>query len=188
MPPTSAEVVDDPSKQLRDSDVLRATSPEKVAAVLQQLLDSQPNNSSRGALFHAFREANMPPNLRRIEPGVSGTTIAGTTRMADGVIDIAAQHGNAALRGPTEPGRYLAEDKAGAGAFDREQATHYSEQIRDDGRIRTADGKAHNGVVYFFDNLENARAAARYMDENGLSPRLYIGYFDAATGEIRWLR
>jgi hypothetical protein len=169
-------------------DVLRDTSPEKVAGVLQKLIDAQPNNSSRGELFHTFREANMPDGFRRVDPGSSGTTIRGTTRRADGVVDVTDPPGSAALHGPAERGRYLAEDKAGPGAFDREQAKRYSDQIGPDGKILTADGKAHNGVAYFFDTADSARAAARYMDENGLNPRLHVGYFNPKTGDIVWLR
>ena len=177
-------------QQLRSGslDVLRAASPARAGAVLQRLLDAQPNNSSRGALFHAFREANMPSGFRRVDPGVAGTTIARTPRMADGVLEITEPPGSGALPGPKERGRYLAEDKAGAGAFDRDQARHYSSQIGEEGKIRTADGKSHNGVVYFFDTIESARAATRYMDGNGLNPRLHVSYFDAATGQVRWLR
>jgi hypothetical protein len=130
----------------------------------------------------------MPPGFRRVEPGVGGTTIRGTTRMADGVIDIAAPPERPGLGGPQKSGRYLAEDKAGSGAFDPAQAEHYSSQMGLDGTIRTDDGKTHNGVVYFLDTFRSADEARRYMNAQGLNAAMHVGYFDKTTGTVKWLR
>jgi hypothetical protein len=164
-------------------DAIRNRPQAEMPAVLRTLIAAQPNNSSRGALFHEFREASMPTGLRVIDPPESGVTIAHSARRADGVVEV---FGPTGVFGPTETGSYLGEDKAGPGAFDRDQAVHYSDNIRE-GKIRTADGKQHLGVLYFFDSHDHALAARTFMDDNNLSPRLRVAYYDA-NGAVRWLR
>jgi hypothetical protein len=162
-------------------DVLEQTRSRDISSVYANLMKAQPNNTSRGELFHAYREANMPPGYRTIKPGSSGTTIAGTSRRADGLLETTSGK-------PFPSGRYLAEDKSGYGAFDRAQAERYSRKMTDDGTVRTADGKSHRGVVYFFDDRSNAREAARYMNEKGLNASLRVAYFDPTTRQVERVR
>ena len=168
-------------------EVLKAVPPAERAAVLQQMLAAQPNNSAKGHLFNAFRKENMPAGLKPIKATEGGTQIRNTTRFADGVVEITEPR-EKAVRGPTEPGSYLAEDKAGPGAFDLKQAENYSKNFTAEDTIKTADGKTHQGVLYFFDDFAAADNARRQLDNNNLHRNIRVAYFNRETGSFQWLR
>lgn len=170
--------------------VIQATPATGRMAVLQRLLDAQPNNAARGELFHRFREVNPGTGLQTVDLGGSSnaTTLRAfnDARRADGVIDV-TQLPDGRL-GPRVPGRYLAEDKAGPNAFDLTQARQYHEALlAGSGRVEARNGQRYEGIVYFFSDRQAAEAAARLMRSEGLSSDLHVAYY-RPEGSLAWLR
>lgn len=149
---------------------------------LGEVMDTLPTNGERGALFTSFRQSYMPAGFRYVDAATNATSIAGTTRRADGVIELPRS-----TQG-VQKGKYLAEDKSGANAYDPAQAQRYSDALSaGKGTITATNGDKYEGVVYFFQNEKAADAALKSMVRNGLSDRIHIGCYDA-QGNFKWIR
>lgn len=148
--------------------------------MLTRFLRLQPSNGDRGELFSQFRSASLPSSISAVDFGTNSTTLAGMARRADGAVNVERR-----LPRSPAPGTYLAEDKAGAGAFRLDQARRYSEALTaSGGRIAAQNGQQYDGVVYFFSNFANARAARSQI--RALHPNIHMAYYDE-LGTLRWL-
>jgi len=161
-------------------DVINKAQPNQRPGLLQRFLKVQPSNGDRGELFTQFRAGNLPRDVKKVDLEPRGTTLAKSSRRADGAIEIENP--------PTskiKPGRYLAEDKAGPGAFHPDQAKRYSEAFDGEGQITAANEQKYQGIVYFFLNRRDAEAALNQM--RGLHPNIHVAYYNE-QGTVGWLR
>jgi len=156
-------------------------APSERARLLQRFLDAQPSNGDRGELFSQFRRTNPLGQVETLNLGPGSTTLQGTTRRADGALQVLDPP--AGSRG-LQPGTYLVEDKAGPGAFRLDQAQRYSEALKA-GQITAANGQQYRGLVYFFSNRAAAEAAVEQID--GLNQSIHVAYY-SERGTVGWLR
>jgi hypothetical protein len=175
-------------------------------SLLHLFLESQPDGSaSKGHLFTAYREARMvsggemvPMHGERAMTVVREADGRSVTRTADGALMVTSAPTAAGAPGA---GPHLLEDKAGPGAFKLDQAEDYA---RGFGTRRAAQVlppgvygpvQEYQGIVYFFDNVDNARAAFTKMQGSpvtrgvlGRRPGgIFVSYIDS-TGNIAWLQ
>ena len=166
-------------------DVINKAPAAERPSLLQRFLDVQPSNGDRGELFSQFRAANLPRGVDSVDLGPGSTTLQGTTRRADGVLEVRDAPPGAAQRG-VQPGTYLAEDKAGPGAFRPDQARRYSDALAaGNGQVTAANGQQYRGIVYFFSSRADAEAAASQM--RGLHANIHVAYY-SERGSVGWLR
>lgn len=182
-------------RSIRDKLVekIGALPPKKQSDALAAALDAMPDNGSKGALFSAFRARNMGADLKIVKPKKGGTTLKGTTRQGDGLVEVVGKaddlpgtRPNGGGKGPKEAGDYLVEDKSSAGAFKKTQLKTYSEQLVDPGYIETASGRKLKGVTYFFPDNKAAKAALSELKKGGYSDKIHVAYY--RNGELKWLR
>jgi hypothetical protein len=158
-------------------------APTERARLLQRFLDVQPSNGDRGELFSQFRAANPPRGVESLNLGPGSTTLQGTTRRADGALEVL--NTPAGSRG-VQPGTYLVEDKAGPGAFRPDQAERYSRALdAGGGQITAANGQQYRGLVYFFSNRAAAEAASDQV--SALNQNIHVAYY-SERGTVGWLR
>jgi hypothetical protein len=161
-----------------------ANGPDQRVTRIRQLLDAVPDTRTQGEVFTQFREqlaAQQGSALSFMQPIPGAAVNLPNGRIADGAVNITA-----GPPGAPPPGRYLAEDKSGPGAFDPAQARRYSDQFdAHTGTIRTVDGTSHAGIVYTFDTEASARAALATIQ--GLHANIHVGYIGAG-GTYVWLR
>ncbi|RRD56702.1 hypothetical protein EII20_09655 [Comamonadaceae bacterium OH2545_COT-014] len=164
---------------------IRALPDTEQLKVLDDMAHALPSNGERGALFTAYREQAMPPNLTVREPATGGLTVSSTRRRADGVVDVSDEFALPGI-GP-KAGSYLAEDKYGK-SFDIEQARAYSQALDEgSGKIKMGDGSEHQGVVYFFSNKQQADKAMKEIGESNLNANIHIAIIKNPA-ELEWLR
>ena len=162
-------------------DTINKAQPTQRPGLLKRFLDAQPSNGDRGELFTQFRAEHLPRGVEKVDLGPRSTTLAGTSRRADGSIEIR----NPPTR-ELKRGEYLAEDKAGPGAFQLDQAQRYSKALTDGrGRITATNGREYQGIVYFFSNQREAQAALNQV--RGLHPNIHVAYYNE-QGTVGWLR
>jgi len=166
-------------------DIINKAQPADRPDLLKRFLNAQPSNGDRGELFTQFRAENLPHGVEKVDPGPKSTTLANTSRRADGAIKITNPPPGAAKQG-VKPGTYLAEDKAGPGAFQLDQAQRYSKALEDGGGVITAaNEQRYQGIVYFFANDSDAQRTLSKL--GGLHPNIHVAYYNA-QGNVVWLR
>ncbi|MFN3823050.1 MAG: hypothetical protein ACK4RN_03635 [Pseudorhodobacter sp.] len=163
-------------------------SAEEQTAALRKYIELMPDNGARGKLFSAFREGNMGPGMTKVAPPAPNSMkLKGQTRYGDGLVDYAAPAQGSPPKGPQSSGRFLAEDKSSAGAFDMDQFQNYVLSMKsNNGKIVTETGEQLDGLIYFF---PDRGAATRMLDAiAGLTvdPNVHIGYL--RNGRTVWLR
>jgi len=164
---------------------IKQALPKERPGLLKRFLDVQPSNGDRGELFTQFRAENLPGGVEKVDLGPKSTTLANTSRRADGAIKITNPPPGAAKQG-VKPGTYLAEDKAGPGAFQLDQAQRYSKALNDGGGVITAaNEQRYQGIVYFFSKDTYAREALSKLQ--GLHRNIHVAYYNA-QGNVVWLR
>src|SRR5262249_6403256 len=156
-------------------DAIRNAPEAERPGLLQRFLDAQPSNGDRGELFSQFRRTNPPGGIETLNLAPGSTTLQGTTRRADGALQVLdPPHGSPE---GLHPGTYLVEDKAGPGAFRPDQAQRYSTALEHNGgRLTVQNGQNYEGLVYFFSNEANARAAFGQMSR--LHPNIHVAYYN----------
>jgi hypothetical protein len=136
---------------------------EYFSAFRRKIFDKGKAHPIQGELIGAF---DIPNASRKLD---------GATRMVDGAIQV--QHAVDPPRGPSKPGRYLVEDKAGE-SFDLPQAQFYSKQLEANegkGILKTADPQEAHGVIYFAEDPVHAMKIASSLE--GLHPNLVVATF-----------
>lgn len=180
---------------LRGKIVERITSAgtaEEQTAALLRYIDLMPDNGSRGKLFSDFRAASMGPDLSPVSGPANATKLQGQTRYGDGLVDYAAptptgrKRPRAPETGPQGSGRFLAEDKSSAGAFDMDQFLNYTETMgRNGGKIVTETGDTLDGIMYFFPDRASAARILDRLDGLTYDGTVHIGYIE--DGVTKWL-
>jgi len=185
-------------------------NPGKQFAFLQDFLGKlrKFDSASVGEYFSAFRRAilegsedlparghfvgvkGLPDAKRALKAGQKG-------RMADGAAKIGRDLSDT---GPFAGSKSLIEDKAGK-SFDESQALNYSDILKASEKeildatpnpagklkppsIPTGDGDFH-GVIYFFENLGEAKKKADLFDKLGIHWAVQVAAFDPTTGTLK---
>ena len=145
------------------------------------------DSASKGALFTAYRERVVRAGGARAgafsnvsELPSSGNLKLRNGRTVDGRISVNSNMGGQRPKA----GNYLVDDKAGADAFDIEQAVRYSDLLNTDNTLQTAGGK-HRGLIYVFEDPDAAATALSQLNTRQLNPNIFVAYLDKTTGRLK---
>ena len=117
-----------------------------------------------------------------VDVALESRTIADSTRMVDGAIDVKVREGTTIANGPREGGRFFVEDKAGE-SFDPKQAKFYSDKL-DSGTLKTSDPGTAKGLIYFVEDPAHAETIAGKL--KGLNENIFVATF-GADGKIEFV-
>lgn len=156
------------------------------------MLEKQPEPSSQGALFTAYRREVMfatqaspsiPDKLfTEVERPIEAFKLPkGVTRTPDDAVVLNANFGK------LKKGRYALEDKAGEHAFRIDQARDYARGL--------ANGKtSYDGLLYVFSNRDEAQTAVRALLADSVTKKLigveggiHVSFFDPVDGDWKLL-
>jgi len=150
---------------------------------LRDMLKAQPEPSSQGSLFTAFRREVMfstqespsiPTNLfSEVERPIEVFKLPrGVTRTPDDAVTLNAKFHK------LKKGRYALEDKAGDHAFRIDQARHYARGLE-------KGNSSYDGLLYVFSNEIEAEAARLILEKDGVTKKLlgihggiHVTFFD----------
>jgi hypothetical protein len=161
----------------------------RLTAVMKIVRERDP--ASIGEYFAAFRrkifEKGKPLDIQGPLRGAADVRINrqlhGVPRVVDGAIDLptARKGGN----GPSLPGRYFVEDKAGK-SFELAQAKVYS-QLLDKKKLRTGDPKIAIGLIYFCEKPSQADFIVGELHKHKLNSQIFVATFDDKTGKLKFV-
>ncbi|HEY6039309.1 MAG TPA: hypothetical protein VIV58_33735 [Kofleriaceae bacterium] len=159
---------------------------------LRTILEKQPEPSSQGSLFTAYRREVMfvtqespsiPDKLfTEVERPIEAFKLPkGVTRTPDDAVKLNAKFGK------LKKGRYALEDKAGEHAFRIDQTRDYAMGLK-------AGKSNYDGLLFIFSNRDEAETAAQalFADSQtksllGVDGGIHVSFFDPVDGMWRLL-
>ena len=152
------------------------------------MLEKQPEPSSQGALFTAYRREVMfatqaspsiPDKLfTEVERPIEAFKLPkGVTRTPDDAVVLNARFQKLKM------GRYALEDKAGEHAFRIDQARDYA-------RALAKGNSNYDGLIYVFSNSDEAETALQILKDDpmvgpllGRDGGIHVSYFNSVDGK-----